>query len=157
MKHLIIFGIIILGVILLKLSYQLNCSMENFSDFGCLYSSISIGKSDIGGKYGRGIFASKDFTIGEIIEKAPYIEDQIDKFNGVSRDYVFNTKDGKVALAFGYASLYNHSDDPNAVWYFEDDNVVIKTRNPIKKGQEIFISYGNDYWKTRNYLDKLSN
>lgn len=145
MKHLIIFGIIILGVTLLKLSYQLNCSVENFSEIGCLNSSIIIAKSDIGGKYGRCIFANKDFTIDEIIEKAPYIEDTLDKFIGVSRDYVFNTKDRKAALAFGYVSLYNHSDDPNAMWYFEDEMIVIKTKKPIKKGQEIFISYGNDY------------
>lgn len=32
MKHLIIFGIIILGIILLKLSYKLNCKNENYSD-----------------------------------------------------------------------------------------------------------------------------
>jgi hypothetical protein len=156
MKHLIIFGIIILGVILLKLSYQLNCNVENFSEFGCLYPGIYIGKSNIGGKYGRGIFANKDFTIDEIIEKAPYIEDKLEKFNGVSRDYVFNTKEGKVALAFGYASLYNHNDDPNAIWYFEDERVVIKTKKPIKKEQEIFISYGNEYWKSRNHMNKIN-
>ena len=118
---------------------------------------IYINKSNIGGKYGRGIFANKDFTLDEIIEKAPFIEDQLDNFNGVTRDYVFNTKDGKVALAFGYVSLYNHSDNPNAMWYFENDNIIIKTKNPIKKGQEIFISYGNDYWKTRNHLNKITS
>lgn len=157
MKHLIIFGIIIFGIILLKLSYHFNYSIENFSEFEYLNPGIYINKSDIGGKYGRGIFAARDFTIDELIEKAPFIEDQLDKFNGVSRDYVFNTKDGKVALAFGYVSLYNHSDDPNAIWYFDGDRVIIKTKKPIKKGQEIFISYGNDYWKTRIHLDKITN
>jgi len=37
MKHLIIFGIIILGIILLKLSYKLNCKNENEN-----YSDIEV-------------------------------------------------------------------------------------------------------------------
>ena len=155
MKHLIIFGIIILGILLLKLSYQFNCNIENFSEFGCLYPSIYINKSNIGGKYGRGIFANKDFIIDEIIEKAPFIEDKLEKFNGISRDYVFNTREGYVGLGFGYASLYNHNDEPNAVWYFDNDKIIIKTKKPIKKGQEISISYGNDYWNTRNHIKKI--
>lgn len=152
MRHLIIFSLIILGVILLKLSYQLNWISENLSDSGYINYGIYIAKSEIGGKYGRGIFGNKDFLINEIIEKAPFIEDQLDNFNGISRDYVFNTKNNKAALAFGYVSLYNHSDVPNAMWYFDNDKIIIKTQAPIKKGQEIFISYGNEYWKTRKKL-----
>jgi hypothetical protein len=155
MKHLIIFGIIIIGFLLLKLSYQINCRTENFSDVGCINPNIYIGQSEIGGKYGRGIFANRDFTIDEIFEKAPYIEDKLDKFNGISRDYVFNTKDGLVALGFGYASLYNHSDEPNATWYFEKDRIVFKTLKPIKKDTEILVSYGTDYWKTRKHIEKI--
>lgn len=155
MKHLIIFGIIIIGFLLLKLSYQTNCKVENFSEFGCINPTLYIGKSQIGGKYGRGVFASRDLTIDEIIEKAPYIEDKLEKFIGISRDYVFNTKEGHVALGFGYASLYNHSEEPNASWYFDNDRIVFKTIKPIKKDSEVLVSYGTDYWKTRKHVEKI--
>ena len=155
MKHLIIFGIIIIGFLLLKLSNQFNFKIENFSDFGCINPTLYIGKSNIGGKYGRGVFASRDLSIDEIIEKSPFIEDKLEKFIGISRDYVFNTKDGNVVLGFGYASLYNHSEEPNASWYFENDRIVFKTTKPIKKDSEVLVSYGGDYWKTRKNIEKI--
>ncbi len=133
-----------------KLSCQFNSNIENLSESGpeIYISKVYIGKFNIDSKYNPGIFANKDFTSDEIIEKAPFIESQLDKSNDISRDYSLNTKNGKVAL--GYISLYNHSDNPNAILYFDNNIVIIKTKKPIKKDQEIFISYDNDYWKTIN-------
>ena len=116
-------------------------------------SNIYIKKSEKGGKLGRGVFASKDFTVGEIIELSPYIEDDIENFKGVMRDYVFK-KDDKAIAVLGYVSLCNHMDEPNALWKIIDSNFVIIARYIIKKDEEIFISYGNGYWDSRN-LEKL--
>ena len=116
-------------------------------------SNIYIKKSDKGGKLGRGVFASKDFNVGEIIELSPYIEDDMENFKGVMRDYVFK-KDNKAIAVLGYVSLCNHMDEPNALWKIIDSNFVIIARYIIKKDEEIFISYGTGYWETRN-LEKL--
>jgi SET domain-containing protein len=34
----------------------------------------------------------------------------------------------------------------------DDTDVIIKVIKNIKKGEEIFISYGDNYWKSRNNL-----
>jgi hypothetical protein len=96
---------------------------------------------------------SGDFNVGEIIELSPYIEDDMENFKGVMRDYVFK-KDNKAIAVFGYVSLCNHKDEPNALWKIIDSNFVIIARYTIKKDEEIFISYGTGYWDTRN-LEKL--
>lgn len=150
MKHLIIFGIIILGIVLLTLSYQLESKIDSFSNTNHLY----LATSSIGGKYGRGVFSNKNFNVGDLIEQAPYIEDKIKNFCGITKDYVFSSKNGKAVLGFGYVSLYNHSDEPNASWKVDDKTISIKAIKPIQKDQEITISYGHEYWSSRTNLKK---
>jgi SET domain-containing protein len=113
--------------------------------------NIYIKQSDVGGKLGRGIFANKFFSQGEIIERAPCIEDDTNNFTGLIKDYIFNKDfDKKISsVAFGYASLYNHSDTPNATWKMIDDDILITAIKPIQKDDEILISYGDAYWTSR--------
>lgn len=153
MKHLIIFAIILLGMVLLKMSNQ--CKIEKMTNTNL---GLYLKTSELGGKYGRGVFTNKDFEIGEIIELAPYIEDETDNFKGVIRDYIFsiNGKLERSVVAFGFGSMYNHSDSPNARWEVTNKNVKIQCIKPIKKDEEVFITYGNEYWKTRNNLEKKS-
>ena len=40
-------------------------------------------------------------------------------------------------------------DDPNARWFIEDKYLFVKALKPIKKDEEIFVSYGPGYWDTR--------
>ena len=146
MKHLIIFSIIIFGVVFLTLISRyndLNNIIINNSD------DIYIKKSKIGGKLERGVFANKVFKKDEIIEKAPYIEDKTSNFLGLIRDYIFSKTDTNSVVAFGFASLYNHSNTPNAVWKITNDYVEIIASKQIEKDSEILISYGENYWKTR--------
>ena len=151
MKHLILFAIILLGMILLKMSNQ--CNIEKMTNTNL---DLYLKTSKLGGKYGRGVFTNRNFETGEIIELAPYIEDETDNFKGVIRDYIFS-KNGKLersVVAFGFGSMYNHSDSPNARWEITDQNVKIQCIKPIKKDEEVFITYGNEYWKTRSNLEK---
>lgn len=113
--------------------------------------------SELGGKYGRGVFANKNFEIGETIELAPYIEDDTANFKGVIRDYIFskNGSKEKSVVAFGFGSMYNHSDTPNSRWEVTNEHVKIQCIKPIKKDEEVFITYGEPYWKTRS-LEKKS-
>lgn len=158
MKHLIIFGIILLGVILLTLTYQ--CKFEGMTNSqlgNCSNIDIYLKLSELGGKYGRGVFTNRNFEPNDIIELAPYIEDINENFKGVIRDYIFNkNKEQTIAIiAFGFGSMYNHSDEPNAHWEIDDKYVKIKCIKPIKKDEEVFISYGDQYWKTREKLEKI--
>jgi hypothetical protein len=154
MKHLIIFSLIIIGVILLAfISWYDNKNKVIINN----YSNIYLKKSKIGGKLGRGIFANKNFNKDEVIEKAPYIEDKISAFNGLIRDYIFGKNSNNAIVAFGYASLYNHSDTPNATWNITDDYLEIKSIKPIIKDTEIVISYGNNYWNTRKDIVEKSS
>jgi SET domain-containing protein len=67
-------------------------------------------------------------------------------------DYVFKINDELYALALGSGSLYNHRNQPNARWHYDEDKqrIVFRAARAIKPGEEIFISYGKDYWKTRD-------
>jgi hypothetical protein len=154
MTHVLLITLIVVIIIVSCLFVSKEMFSNLKSNCNCLIPGLYLGKSNIGGKYGRGIFASKQFNVDEIVETAPYIEDKLMHFIGVSRDYVFNTGNNNAALCFGYASLYNHSDDPNCKWYFEDNQIVIKCIKPIKKGDEVLISYGQSYWNTRNLEKK---
>jgi hypothetical protein len=158
MKHLIIFAIILLGVVLLTLlSYCNKIEEMNSLQLGnCANSSIYLKQSDLGGKYGRGVFANKNYEPGDIIELAPYIEDSNDNFVGVIRDYIFSKNGDRTIsiVAFGFASMYNHADYPNVSWKINDSFVIFTCIKPIKKDEELFISYGNQYWKTRENLEK---
>ncbi len=128
----------------------------NFQKHESVVSDVYIKKSLVGGKYGRGVYAKKLFKKDDIIEKAPYIEDDINVFKGVIHDYIFTKKNtNNAVVAFGYASIYNHSDNPNAIWTVTDDYVVIKAVKDIYPDDEIFVSYGSQYWNTRK-LKKLN-
>lgn len=103
------------------------------------------------GAKGRGVFALQDIAVGELIERAPVIpvsEAEIDP-NTTLAHYVFEWG-GEVAgegtglaVALGYASLYNHSYTPNSRYdrdYGTTELVVMAIR-PIKAGEEITFNY----------------
>jgi SET domain-containing protein len=51
----------------------------------------------------------------------------------------------------GYGSLYNHSDEPNAEYTHEaDDAYSFMAVRDIAAGEEITISYGDEWWETRS-------
>lgn len=111
--------------------------------------SVSIRPTPIG----RGVFAEKEFVEGEIIEVAPTITDCKTNFADRMEDYLFshNTDPKCSVIAFGYASMYNHKNNPTAEWKVNDnDTMEITALTNISKGDEIFISYSDDYWKSRD-------
>jgi hypothetical protein len=151
MKHLIIFGIILIGMIILKTSNE--CKIEKMTNIS---QDLYLKTSKLGGKYGRGVFSNKNFEVGDVIEMAPYIEDLTSNYKGIIRDYIFKKSidSDKSVVAFGYGSMYNHSDIPNASWKVVDEYVKITCVKPIKKDEEIFLSYGKQYWTSRNLEKK---
>jgi SET domain-containing protein len=116
------------------------------------FSKLEIKKSPVAG---LGIFAKKNFKVGEIIEIAPIIKEKRENIGGLVEDYLFSVPDeGMTGIALGWASLYNHSDDNNASWRVDGDYIIVTCIKDIKKGEEIFVSYGTDYWNSRNILKK---
>ncbi len=98
---------------------------------------------------GRGVFATRDFREGDLIETCHIIECPEQDTEFVDRTFLYNyyfnwgPKRNKVAIALGYGSLYNHSYEPNGVYTkdFERKLIIFKCLKPIKKGEEITVLY----------------
>lgn len=99
---------------------------------------------------GLGVFALRPFREDEVIERVPVIvvpEAEVGDIGGWTglAGYCFHWGPGKVALALGYGSLYNHSTRPNARY---DDTgrrtKVFTAIRDIEKGEEITVSYNGD-------------
>lgn len=113
-------------------------------------------------KMGRGVFATKDYKIGDIIESCPtLVFNNYDVKNRV-RDYIFdandiNGKKNQKIFPFGYCSLINHSKpNQNCTWKIKDDNSILTmyATKKIKRGEEILTNYGNNYWNSRKSMEE---
>ena len=106
--------------------------------------------------HGQGVFALRDFAKGEILERCPYLVIDDDDLSDATRlqDYLFTSPDNPhdYLCVMGYGMMYNHSDDPNAEWQIDDDDlrfVCFIAKKAIFAGDEILQDYGRDYWDTR--------
>jgi SET domain-containing protein len=101
-------------------------------------------------KHGRGVFARQFIPRGTVIEKVPVLvfpEKDLwsgDRVTGLYH-YAFEWSRGKVALALGYGSIYNHSYTPNA--RYDDIGRHIKVFTAIvdiQPGEEITVNYNGE-------------
>ncbi len=139
---------IVLGVVIFLLIYV---NYKNPKQY-----PIKLGKSPI---HGRGVFATEDINSDEVIEVAPLVFFDRDEVRNGSRirDYDIAHINGKNAIMLGYASIYNHADDSNAFWTFNDsDEIVIKCKKFIRKNEEIFVNYGPAYWNGERASHKVT-
>lgn len=109
-------------------------------------SSIYVAISSI---HGRGVFAQCKIKIGSIIEECPIIKMKLQEMT-VRKHMLLNyyafmidEQNEYTGIALGYGSLYNHSDNCNAIYYFnkEKELMIFETIQPIKKDEEITINY----------------
>jgi SET domain-containing protein len=120
------------------------------------WDKIGAGKSQI---EGLGVWALEPLVDNETIEECPVIEVPRDQVAGTDlMDYLFKVDENSYVLALGNGSLYNHRNQPNARWHYDEDRktLVFRATRAINAGEEIFISYGKDYWKTRDISMKGS-
>lgn len=98
--------------------------------------------------HGYGVFAEKTIKKGEIIEEC-YVLISKGGDKGLE-DYYFDVK-GKYAMMTGYGCIYNHLDEPNADYTINSKKklATFKAHEKIRKGEEIYISYGDEWFKTR--------
>jgi SET domain-containing protein len=116
----------------------------------CFQKKIAVKKSTVSG---WGVFATERIDKHEIFESCPLIlfhkvilDDYYRMYNTdrhMLDDYLFKWKNANMAIALGYGSVYNHSNEPNATFRSLTDISVIEfiSRRVIEPGEEIFIHY----------------
>jgi SET domain-containing protein len=99
--------------------------------------------------HGRGVFAQKAIPIGAIIEECPIIKMKLQEMT-VRKQMLLNyyafmidEQNEYTGIALGYGSLYNHSDNCNATYYFDKEKelMIFEATQNIAKNQEITINY----------------
>jgi SET domain-containing protein len=99
--------------------------------------------------HGRGVFCTHPLSEGDLIEISPVIvlpEKEIELLShSLLYGYYFSwgEKQDQCAIALGYGSLYNHSEEPNAEFTpdFSDDTILFTALRDIPAGEEITIDY----------------
>lgn len=109
--------------------------------------------------HGLGVFAAQDISVGDVVEVCPLLKLDIDNKNELLADYRFwwgnNGERAFYVIALGYGSIYNHSNNPNAYFFNNEDNFTIDfvATQKIKKGDEVLVDYGGEeYWSSRGYV-----
>lgn len=99
---------------------------------------------------GRGVFASRDFLEGELIESCPVIalpnprdRARLRRTGLINYYFLWGPERTQAAICLGYGSLYNHSYEPNARWEkrIEDERMDFYAVRPIHEGEEITVNY----------------
>lgn len=112
-------------------------------------SRVEIKESPI---HGWGVFSKEDIPAHVLIESAPLVvchkatTDALYEMNDtrhILQDYPFTWKDGMIAFAMGWAAVYNHKRECNALWRqnFEYTTIEFTTIKEIKAGEEITVKY----------------
>jgi hypothetical protein len=137
-----------LALVILILSIMITRSVMSRKDPG-----IEVRPSKTGG---RGVFATKHFWPGDIIEACPTLRAPNGQWGRSTDDYVFQATRKKKLLALGSCSMYNHKDFPNTTHEFSDDwsTLYIIAFQHIRPGDEIFIHYGDSWWESRKSYKK---
>lgn len=116
---------------------------------------ICVKKSPV---HGYGVFAEQSFSKNDVIEECvSLVFPHEDKKEAAFSDFYFGTPQGFV-LPLGFGGIYNHSSEPNATYVWDDKNQLLRfmALKPIHKGQEIFVSYGVNYFASRELIIKKS-
>ena len=113
-----------------------------------LNPDIYIAKSDT---HRWGVFAANDIKANDVLQESPYCtfpKKEIKKANIITRyTYATGGEHGvdEVVLGFGFAAMYNHSEEyVNAAYQLDTVNEVMRhyATEDIRAGDEIFIDYG---------------
>ena len=156
----IVFNIFLLSICLMLiykdyLKHRTLLTQDNIREqFDYVVPKITCGYSHT--KQCRGVFSKTYYKEGDIIEISPAILCRLDQIQGKIADYIFKFDEKRCLLSFGYISMYNHDDDCNAEYEFLDDKrIKLTATRDINIGEEITISYGEDYWVGRTHMKKL--
>lgn len=131
-------------------------------------SKIQMGYSPI---HYRGIFATADIEAGELIERCPIVP--LAWRTNYQKDpsiwaYCFTQScpceeckrhGGHFVMVLGYGQIYNHQDDNNADMKINMKEQIadVVAKKAIKKGDEVFVSYGEKYFQNREKITSVKD
>lgn len=113
----------------------------------------SIYVRDTGTPKGRGVFAARGFTAGEVVEECPVVlfRKSYETLHKELKTIVFHwdSPEGSAAtqaLALGYGSLYNHANPANLRYETDGSSLVLRlvTVRDISPDEELTINYNAD-------------
>lgn len=102
------------------------------------------------GKYGKGVFATRDIKKDELIEVSPVIIFPKEDWKYLKKTlilyYCFYWGKNDTAFALGFGSLFNHSYTPNTNFENNKENLSIDfyALQDIFMGEELKINYNGD-------------
>lgn len=111
---------------------------------------------------GLGVYTNRNFNINDIVEISPVLRVQSDflfQDGNILNDYIFRDPYDNThkLVALGFGSMYNHSDDPNLRYFYQNGRMIYQAIKPIKKDDELYISYGTNWWHARNNKTKINH
>ena len=122
---------------------------------------------DTGTERGRGVFASRRFVSGEVVEVAPVLVLKVDydALPALLKTYVFDwtTLTGvprSQAVALGYGSMYNHANPANLRYIADARQNVMRyvAVRDIEPDEELTINYnaegGVHEWDDDNWFER---
>jgi SET domain-containing protein len=114
--------------------------------------NVKVSKSKVSG---WGVFAKKKFAPGDLIDVSICLVKHNEEWSTATEDYIFS-RGNYSAFPLGNGGVFNHSNSPNARHELTarlKELHVFAVKN-IEPDEEIFISYGQDYFVTRNFKAK---
>ncbi|ALC86107.1 MULTISPECIES: SET domain-containing protein [unclassified Bacillus (in: firmicutes)] len=101
------------------------------------------------GKYGKGLFATRDIKKDELIEVSPVIVSPRNEWKYMKKTILLNYCfhwGKRTAIALGYGALFNHSYTPNVRFVNNKKNLSIDfyAIDDINNGEELTINYNGD-------------
>jgi SET domain-containing protein len=97
--------------------------------------------------HGLGVFAEKNIHIGQVVEECMALTLNCECASEADL-YTFDI-DGKSALLTGSGCIFNHSENPNTDYSYKDNYFIFTAIRFIRKGEELFITYGEEYFSSR--------
>ncbi len=132
-------------------------------------SSPSVYIKDTGIPKGRGVFASRSFQNGEIVEVCPVVvfhgsfaalPEEIKKL--VFDWGVLANMPGTHALALGYGSMYNHNNPANMQYIADQTESVLRfvAARDVLADEELTVNYnaigGAAEWSDNNWFTRMN-
>jgi SET domain-containing protein len=108
---------------------------------------------DTGTQKGRGVFAARDFSAGELVEECPVVllRKPYEVLHKELKTIAFHwpVPEGRAAtqaLALGYGSLYNHANPSNLRYETDEDARLLRlvAVRDIGADEELTINYNAD-------------
>ena len=112
--------------------------------------------------HGRGVFATRAFRVGEVVERCPVVLIPPDELVFVPHVraiayswfhwFQSHWDKGGAAICLGYGALFNSSDEPTLAWdrsANEDRVIVFTALRDIAPGEELAYKYAWPDWVAR--------